>query len=168
MERSPVRAILKVMGLISAQVLNFGGACLTSFRKVTEILVFLFFLSPAADFSKPTIHADPPVATCGSTLLILTCSSHGGYPAPTMSGLLNNNKVEWSHTFTFDNQTGLINITSSLQLNVTEDIFVLCSVSYSGFQVSTSYNYSRFPSISYIWCHSFVECSDAGTCKERA
>ncbi|XP_060091262.1 T-lymphocyte activation antigen CD80 [Heteronotia binoei] len=109
--------------------------CIILHHKCTEL-----YLSVVADFNKPVIHAHLPA--CGSTLLKLTCSSHGGYPEPTMSGLLNNNKVEWIPISTYDNQTERFNITSKLQLNVTEDIYFLCSVSYHGFKASTSYNYT--------------------------
>ncbi|XP_054830399.1 T-lymphocyte activation antigen CD80 [Eublepharis macularius] len=99
-------------------------------------------LSVVADFSKPVIHAEIPPNACGSTLLTLRCSSHGGYPKANMSGLLNNETVEWIPIFIPDNQTELFNITSNLQQNLTGDILFQCSVSYPGFQTSTSYNFT--------------------------
>ncbi|XP_048350016.1 T-lymphocyte activation antigen CD80 [Sphaerodactylus townsendi] len=99
------------------------------------------YLSVVADFSRPVINVDIHANTCGSALLILRCCSHGGYPEPTISGLLNNNEVEWKPISVLDNQKNLFNITGYLELNnVTEDIFFRCIVSYSGFHVSTSYN----------------------------
>ncbi|XP_077198419.1 T-lymphocyte activation antigen CD80-like [Paroedura picta] len=109
-------------------------------KNTSRVSLTTLSLTVMAEFSKPVIEMDPPA--CGSTLLILTCSSHGGYPKPTMTGLLNNNKVEWDPISTSDNQTQLFNITSNFQHNVTEDVVFLCSVSSPGFQTSTSYNYT--------------------------
>ncbi|XP_044298443.1 T-lymphocyte activation antigen CD86 isoform X1 [Varanus komodoensis] len=106
--------------------------------KISETYVSL---SVIAAFSKPKIYAEQFNA-CGPTQLTLRCFSYGGYPEPTMSGLINNETVEWSYTSIPDNQTELFNITGILTLNFTEDSVVHCSV-MSNFNVSTNQRITR-------------------------
>uniref|UniRef100_A0A674I7Y0 Ig-like domain-containing protein n=1 Tax=Terrapene triunguis TaxID=2587831 RepID=A0A674I7Y0_9SAUR len=96
-----------------------------------------------ADFSKPVISADVPKDACGSTEVTVNCYSHGGFPAPRVSGILNNMSVDWQTNLS-DSKDSLYNVTAKLQLNLTEDIFLTCTIEYDDFEVSSNYILSKF------------------------
>ncbi|NXE91990.1 CD80 protein, partial [Menura novaehollandiae] len=91
-----------------------------------------------ADFSKPNITAEVSSSSCESTEMVITCSSHGGFPKPTISGVLNNMSVEWNATLVSKSKFSPYNITGKLVHNVTKDINITCSVEYNGLAKSTS------------------------------
>ncbi|XP_067402413.1 T-lymphocyte activation antigen CD80 isoform X2 [Emydura macquarii macquarii] len=100
--------------------------------KLCEVSVVL---SVVADFSTPVLSADGQ-ALCGSSEVTVTCSSHGGYPEPKVSGVLNNRTVNWQTKLS---GTSPYNITATLQHNLTEDIALRCTIQYDGFEVSSDY-----------------------------
>ncbi|NXB80800.1 CD80 protein, partial [Donacobius atricapilla] len=91
-----------------------------------------------ADFSKPNITAEVAAVSCESTEMVITCSSHGGFPKPTISGALNNVSVEWKTHWVFEPSLNTYNVTGRLVLNVTKDVNITCSVEYGGFATSSS------------------------------
>ncbi|XP_005310233.1 T-lymphocyte activation antigen CD80 [Chrysemys picta bellii] len=95
-----------------------------------------------ADFSKPVISADVPKDACGTTEVMVNCSSHGGFPAPRVSGILNNMSVDWQTNLS-DSKESLYNVTAKLQLNLTEDIFLTCTIEYDDFKVSSNYTLKK-------------------------
>ncbi|XP_062831024.1 V-set domain-containing T-cell activation inhibitor 1 isoform X1 [Anolis carolinensis] len=98
--------------------------------------------SVVADFSKPNIYAEIPNG-CDLTQLTLRCSSHGGLNKDfKMLGSINNKTEKWTVSSTTDNQTELLNVTGYMQLNVTENIVVQCSVVYAGIQISANFTWS--------------------------
>uniref|UniRef100_A0A674I7Q1 Ig-like domain-containing protein n=1 Tax=Terrapene triunguis TaxID=2587831 RepID=A0A674I7Q1_9SAUR len=99
-----------------------------------------------ADFSKPVISADVPKDACGSTEVTVNCYSHGGFPAPRVSGILNNMSVDWQTNLS-DSKDSLYNVTAKLQLNLTEDIFLTCTIEYDDFEVSSNYILSNYTNI---------------------
>lgn len=76
--------------------------------------------------------------------MVITCSSHGGFPKPKISGALNNVSVEWNASWVSESSLSPYNVTGKLVLNVTKDINITCSVEYSGFAKSTSLPLSMF------------------------
>ncbi|XP_066477380.1 T-lymphocyte activation antigen CD80 [Tiliqua scincoides] len=99
-------------------------------------------LSVRADFSAPVITLSP--SRCWQASLKLTCSSHGGYPEPKMSGFVSSDpSLEWIYHSTYDNKTQCFNIEGYLLINMTEEIIINCTVGYPGFQLSTILNVSR-------------------------
>ncbi|KGL97297.1 T-lymphocyte activation antigen CD80, partial [Charadrius vociferus] len=91
-----------------------------------------------ADFSKPNITADVSTYSCESTEMVVSCSSHGGFPKPKISGTLNNVSVVWNISWVSESSFSPYNITGELRLNVTKDVSITCSVEYNGFAKSTS------------------------------
>ncbi|NXR56931.1 CD80 protein, partial [Hippolais icterina] len=91
-----------------------------------------------ADFSKPNITAEVSADSCESTEMVITCSSHGGFPKPKISAALNNMSVEWNASWVSESSLSTYNVTGKLVLNVTKDINITCSVEYSGFATSSS------------------------------
>ncbi|NWX65636.1 CD80 protein, partial [Promerops cafer] len=91
-----------------------------------------------ADFSKPNITAEVSADSCESTEMVITCSSHGGFPKPRISGALNNVSVEWNASWVSESRLSPYNVTGKLVLNVTKDVNITCSVEYSGFATSTN------------------------------
>ncbi|KFQ77420.1 T-lymphocyte activation antigen CD80, partial [Phaethon lepturus] len=91
-----------------------------------------------ADFSKPNITAEVSANSCESTEMVVTCSSHGGFPKPKISGVLNNVSVVWNASWVSESSLSPYNVTGKLLLNVTKDISITCSVEYNGFAKSTS------------------------------
>ncbi|NXO24805.1 CD80 protein, partial [Cisticola juncidis] len=91
-----------------------------------------------ADFSKPNITAEVSGGSCESTEMVVTCSSHGGFPKPTISGALNNVSVEWNTSWVSEPSLSTYRVTGKLVLNVTKDVNFTCSVEYSGFATSSS------------------------------
>ncbi|NWH35962.1 CD80 protein, partial [Chloropsis hardwickii] len=91
-----------------------------------------------ADFSRPNITAEVSADSCESTEMVITCSSHGGFPKPKISGALNNVSVEWNASWVSESSLSPYNVTGKLVLNVTKDINITCSVEYSGSAKSTS------------------------------
>ncbi|XP_056354265.1 CD276 antigen-like [Oenanthe melanoleuca] len=91
-----------------------------------------------ADFSKPNITAEVSADSCELTEMVITCSSHGGFPKPRISGTLNNMSVEWDASWVSESSLSPYNVTGKLVLNVTKDINITCSVEHSGFSKSTS------------------------------
>ncbi|EMP34788.1 T-lymphocyte activation antigen CD80 [Chelonia mydas] len=101
-------------------------------------------LAVVADFSKPVISADVPKDACGSTEVMVNCSSHGGFPKPRVSGILNNMSVDWQ-TKAAASENSLYNVTAKLQLNLTEDIVLTCTIEYDDFKVSSNYSLTPRP-----------------------
>ncbi|KAM6420760.1 T-lymphocyte activation antigen CD80 isoform 2-T2 [Pluvialis apricaria] len=91
-----------------------------------------------ADFSKPDITANVSANSCESTEMVVSCSSHGGFPKPKISGTLNNVSVVWNVSWVSESSLSPYNVTGKLQLNVTKDVSITCSVEYNGFAKSTS------------------------------
>ncbi|XP_009465976.1 PREDICTED: T-lymphocyte activation antigen CD80-like [Nipponia nippon] len=91
-----------------------------------------------ADFSKPNITAEVSAHSCESTEMVVSCSSHGGFPKPKISGVLNNMSVVWNTSWVSMSSLSLYNVTGKLWLNVTKDVSFTCSVEYNGFVKSTS------------------------------
>uniref|UniRef100_A0A8C0GIR3 CD80 molecule n=1 Tax=Chelonoidis abingdonii TaxID=106734 RepID=A0A8C0GIR3_CHEAB len=116
------------------QVLENGA-----YRRACAKLVALVVV---ADFSKPVISAEVPKDACGSTEVMVTCSSHGGFAEPRVSGILNNMSVNWQTNLS-DSKDSLYNVTAKLQLNLTEEIFLTCTVEYDVYKVSSNYTLSN-------------------------
>lgn len=76
--------------------------------------------------------------------MVITCSSHGGFPKPKISGTLNNVSVEWNATWVSESSLSPYNVTGKLVHNVTKDVNVTCSIEYNGFAKSTSLLLSMF------------------------
>ncbi|NWS07871.1 CD80 protein, partial [Motacilla alba] len=91
-----------------------------------------------ADFSKPNITAEVSADFCDLTEMAITCSSHGGFPKPKISGALNNMSVEWNASWVSESSFSPYNVTGKLVFNVTKDVNITCSVEYSGFAKSSS------------------------------
>ncbi|XP_009898008.2 T-lymphocyte activation antigen CD80 [Dryobates pubescens] len=92
----------------------------------------------AADFSKPNVTAEEFANSCESTEMMVTCSSHGGFPKPKVSGALANKPVVWNASRVSQSSLSLYNVTAHLWLSVTEDISFTCSIEYNGFAQSTT------------------------------
>ncbi|XP_026519855.1 T-lymphocyte activation antigen CD80-like [Notechis scutatus] len=95
-------------------------------------------LSVIVPFSTPIILNNLSGEHCDSKNLTLMCLSHGGSSEPKMYGSINENPVNW--TVTSNEIFGHFNITGTLQLNMTENILIQCSVHYLDFQVSSNYS----------------------------
>ncbi|NXJ00047.1 CD80 protein, partial [Psophia crepitans] len=95
-----------------------------------------FFVT--ADFSKPNITAEVSTNSCESTEMVVTCSSHGGFPKPKISGALNNKSVVWNASWVSESSLSPYNVTGKLLLNVTKDVSITCSIEYNDFAKSTS------------------------------
>ncbi|ETE68314.1 T-lymphocyte activation antigen CD80, partial [Ophiophagus hannah] len=89
-------------------------------------------------FSTPIILNNSSGEHCDSKNLTLMCLSYGGSSEPKMYGSINENPVNW--TVTSNEIFGRFNITGILQLNMTENILIRCSVHYLDFQVSSNYS----------------------------
>ncbi|NXK49672.1 CD80 protein, partial [Chauna torquata] len=109
-------------------------------RIVCDETVTLFV---TADFSEPNITAEVTASSCESTEMVVRCSSHGGFPKPKISGVLNNRSLVWNATWVSESSLSPYNVTGKLWLNVTKDVSLTCSVEYSGFVKSTSLLLSR-------------------------
>lgn len=70
--------------------------------------------------------------------MVITCSSHGGFPKPRISGTLNNMSVEWNARWASESSLSPYNVTGKLVLNVTKDVNITCSVEYDGISKSSS------------------------------
>ncbi|KFQ08667.1 T-lymphocyte activation antigen CD80, partial [Leptosomus discolor] len=92
----------------------------------------------SADFTKPNITAEVSAGPCESTEMAVRCSSHGGFPKPTISGALNNKSVVWNDSWVSKSSLSLYNVTAKVWLSVTENASFTCSVEYNGFSKSTS------------------------------
>ncbi|NXI74371.1 CD80 protein, partial [Anseranas semipalmata] len=104
-------------------------------RVVCDEPVTLFV---TADFSEPNITAVVTARSCESTEMVVRCSSHGGFPKPKISGVLNNGSLEWNATWVSESSLSPYNVTGKLRLNVTKDVNLTCSIEYNGFVKSTS------------------------------
>ncbi|NXH20426.1 CD80 protein, partial [Bucco capensis] len=91
-----------------------------------------------ADFSNPKITAEVSANSCESTEMMVTCSSHGGFPKPKISGVFNNESMVWNDSSVSKSSLSLYNITAQGWLSVTKDTNFTCSVEYNGFARSTS------------------------------
>ncbi|NXK90779.1 CD80 protein, partial [Formicarius rufipectus] len=91
-----------------------------------------------ADFSKPNITVEVAASSCESTEMVVTCSSHGGFPKPKISGALNNVSVEWNASWVSESSLSPYNVTGTLVLNVTKDVNISCSIEYDSFSKSSS------------------------------
>lgn len=107
--------------------------------------------------------------------MLVRCSSHGGFPKPTISGALNNESAVWNDSEVSESSLSLYNVTAKLWVSVTKDINFTCSVEYSGFAKSTTLLLSRFYNslcykttllnlLSCLWesgrCVSICSCKD--------
>ncbi|CAM4455930.1 T-lymphocyte activation antigen CD80 isoform X1 [Lepidochelys kempii] len=110
-----------------------------AYKRACDVTVVL---AVVADFSKPVISADVPKDACGSTEVMVNCSSHGGFPKPRVSGILNNMSVDWQ-TKPAASENSLYNVTAKLQLNLTEDIVLTCTIEYDDFKVSSNYSLKK-------------------------
>ncbi|NXG34387.1 CD80 protein, partial [Dromaius novaehollandiae] len=105
-------------------------------RIVCDESVTLFV---TADFSEPSITTEVVrTSSCESYEVVVRCSSHGGFPKPKISGVLNNVSMVWNATWVSESSISPYNVTGNLWLNVTEDISLTCSIEYNGFAKSTS------------------------------
>ncbi|NXN09798.1 CD80 protein, partial [Indicator maculatus] len=95
-----------------------------------------FFVT--ADFSKPNVTAEEFASSCESSEMMVTCSSHGGFPKPKVSGALDDKPVVWNASRVSESSLSLYNVTAQLWVSVTEDISFTCSIEYNGFVKSTS------------------------------
>nr|XP_009941587.1 PREDICTED: T-lymphocyte activation antigen CD80 [Opisthocomus hoazin] len=102
---------------------------------VCDELVTLFV---TADFSEPNITAEVSANSCESTEMVVSCSSHGGFPKPKISGTLNNVSVAWNASWASESSLSPYNVTGKLWLNVTKDVSISCFVEYDGLTKSTS------------------------------
>ncbi|XP_039569148.1 T-lymphocyte activation antigen CD80-like [Passer montanus] len=91
-----------------------------------------------ADFSTPNITTEVSAESCELTEMVITCSSHGGFPKPKISGALNNVSMEWNASWVSESSFSPYSVTGKLVLNVTKDVNISCSVEYSGFAKSSS------------------------------
>ncbi|NWV89013.1 CD80 protein, partial [Machaerirhynchus nigripectus] len=120
------------------EILDNGSyQCIVQHKSIVKCdeSVILFV---TADFSKPNLTAEVSADSCKSTEMVITCSSHGGFPKPKISGALNNKSVEWNASWVSESRLSPYNVTGKLVLNVTEDVNITCSVEYDGFAKSTS------------------------------
>uniref|UniRef100_A0A8C3SUU6 Immunoglobulin domain-containing protein n=1 Tax=Chelydra serpentina TaxID=8475 RepID=A0A8C3SUU6_CHESE len=136
-----------------------------AYKRACDMTVVLVVV---ADFSKPVISADVPEDACGSTEVMVNCSSHGGFPKPRVSGVLNNMSVDWE-TKPPGSKNSLYNVTATLQLNLTEDIFLTCTIEYDDFKVSSNYSLSKFLPIVRIHSserrlHKHKTCKPSHSC----
>jgi len=76
--------------------------------------------------------------------MVVSCSSHGGFPKPKISGTLNNVSVAWNASWASESSLSPYNVTGKLWLNVTKDVSISCFVEYDGLTKSTSLLLSRF------------------------
>ncbi|NXX43063.1 CD80 protein, partial [Tricholaema leucomelas] len=100
-----------------------------------------FFVT--ADFSAPNVTAEVITGSCESAEMMVTCSSHGGFPKPKVSGALDSKPVVWNASQVSESSLSLYNVTAQLWVSVTEDVSFNCSIEYSGFVQSTSLLLSR-------------------------
>ncbi|XP_010158540.1 PREDICTED: T-lymphocyte activation antigen CD80-like, partial [Eurypyga helias] len=116
--------------------------CVVQYLTVTQNLVVcdeLVTLFVTADFSKPDITAEVSANSCESTEMVVRCSSHGGFPKPTISGALDNNmSVDWITSWVSESSLSPYNVTGKLRLNVTKDVNITCSMEYDGLVKSAS------------------------------
>ncbi|XP_037233918.1 T-lymphocyte activation antigen CD80 isoform X2 [Falco rusticolus] len=91
-----------------------------------------------ADFSEPNITTEVSATSCESTEMVVTCSSHGGFPKPRISGTLNNMSVVWNAIWVSESSFSPYNVTGKQSLNVTKDTNITCSVEYGGLAKTTS------------------------------
>ncbi|NXD06749.1 CD80 protein, partial [Nothocercus nigrocapillus] len=95
------------------------------------------------DFSEPSITAEVITSSCELDEVMLSCSSHGGFPKPQISGVLNNRPAVWNASWVSESSNSPYNVTGNMQLNLTEDTNLTCSIEYNGFAKSTSLLLSR-------------------------
>ncbi|XP_035746645.1 T-lymphocyte activation antigen CD80 [Egretta garzetta] len=92
-----------------------------------------------ADFSNPNITAEVSNHSCESAEMVVSCSSHGGFPKPKISGAVNNMSLMWNTSRVSKSSLGLYNVTGKLWLNITKDVSFTCSIEYNGFVKSSSW-----------------------------
>ncbi|NXN96365.1 CD80 protein, partial [Rhinopomastus cyanomelas] len=122
---------------------NGSYDCVVQHRKSSQNPVVLFCvehvtLFVTADFSKPDVTAEVAADSCESTEVLVTCSSHGGFVKPRISGALNNKSVVWAASWVSASGLSTYSVTAKLWLNVTKDSSFTCSVEYNGLVRSTS------------------------------
>ncbi|NWU99904.1 CD80 protein, partial [Upupa epops] len=126
------------------QILDNGSYhCVVQHRKSLQDPVVLFCvghvtLFVTADFSKPDVTAEISTNSCESTEMLVTCSSHGGFIKPKISGALNNKSMVWNSTWMSPSSLSMYNVTAKLWVSVTKDSSFTCSVEYNGVTKSTS------------------------------
>ncbi|NXG46183.1 CD80 protein, partial [Psilopogon haemacephalus] len=122
------------------EVLDNGSyQCVVQDPRVSRVLCtndVTFFVT--ADFSMPNVTAEECANSCESSEMMVTCSSHGGFPKPKVSGALDSKPVVWSASQVSESSLSLYNVTAWLWVNVTEDVSFSCSIEYNGFVKSTS------------------------------
>uniref|UniRef100_A0A8C0B037 Ig-like domain-containing protein n=1 Tax=Buteo japonicus TaxID=224669 RepID=A0A8C0B037_9AVES len=79
----------------------------------------------------------------GRWIMVVRCSSYGGFPKPKLSGALDNESTAWNDSWVSESSLRAYNVTGKLWLNVTKDISFTCSVEYNGFAESTSFGSHR-------------------------
>ncbi|NWU29770.1 CD80 protein, partial [Dyaphorophyia castanea] len=122
----------------SVEILDNGSYQCVVQRNSVVVCDESVILFVTADFSKPNITAEVTADSCELTEMVVTCSSHGGFPKPRISGALNNVSVEWNASWVSESSLSPYNVTGKLVLNVTKDVNITCSVEYNGFAKSTS------------------------------
>ncbi|NXD38598.1 CD80 protein, partial [Copsychus sechellarum] len=137
-ERAEMDAWNLTLWLSPVEILDNGSYQCIVQRDSVVVCDQSVILLVTAEFSKPNITAEVSADSCESTEMVITCSSHGGFPKPRISGALNNMSVEWDATWVSESSLSPYNVTGKLVLNVTKDINITCSVGYSGFSKSTS------------------------------
>ncbi|NXF95040.1 CD80 protein, partial [Eubucco bourcierii] len=95
-----------------------------------------FFVT--ADYSTPNVTAEEIATSCESAEMMVTCSSHGGFPKPKVSGALDSKPVVWNNSQVFESSLGLYNVTAWLWVSLTEDSSFNCSIEYNGLVKSTT------------------------------
>ncbi|OXB68241.1 hypothetical protein ASZ78_007990 [Callipepla squamata] len=65
-----------------------------------------------ADFSEPSIERTITASSCESTEMMVKCSSHGGFPKPTIYGVLNNVSVLLNTTWESESGLSPYNVTA--------------------------------------------------------
>ncbi|NWI96418.1 CD80 protein, partial [Pitta sordida] len=91
-----------------------------------------------ADFSKPNITAEVLADSCEATEMVITCTSHGGFPKPRISGALNNVSVQWNASWVSESSLSPYTVTGRLVHNVTKDVNITCTIEYDGFAESNT------------------------------
>ncbi|NXP69585.1 CD80 protein, partial [Ramphastos sulfuratus] len=95
-----------------------------------------FFVT--ADFSTPNVTAEELANSCESSEMMVTCSSHGGFPRPKVFGALNSKPVVWNASWVSESSLRLYNVTAWLCVSLTEDSSFNCSIEYNGLVKSTT------------------------------
>ncbi|XP_064008210.1 T-lymphocyte activation antigen CD80 isoform X2 [Pogoniulus pusillus] len=122
------------------EILDNGSyQCIVQVLSLARVLCekhVAFFVT--ADFSTPNVTAEVVASSCESAEVMLTCSSHGGFPKPKVCGALDSKPVVWNASQVAKSSLSLYNVTAQLWLSLTQDASFTCSLEYNGFVTSTS------------------------------